>query len=58
MPSILEFSFLLLESMEGGNHKDPCNSSGLLGIEELAIQMLKALFEAHDMARNEVSTAV
>lgn len=58
MPSILEFSFLLLESMEGGNQKDPCNSSGLLGIEELAIQMLKALFEAHDMARNEVSTAV
>lgn len=58
MPSILEFSFLLLESMEGGNHEEAGNSSGLLGIEELAIQMLKALFEAHDMARNEVSTAV
>ncbi|CAL8991407.1 unnamed protein product [Prunus brigantina] len=54
VPSILEFSFSLLESVEGGNHKEPCNSSGLLGIEELAIQMLKAVFEAHDMARNEI----
>ncbi|BBG93163.1 hypothetical protein Prudu_001092, partial [Prunus dulcis] len=45
---------MLRASMEGGNHKDPCNSSGLLGIEELAVQMLKALFEAHDMARNEI----
>lgn len=56
MPSILQFAFLLLESVEEGNQKEPCNSSGLIGVEELAIQMLRVLFEGHDMARNEVST--
>lgn len=58
MPGILQFSFVLLESLEEGNHKELCNLSGLLGIEELAIQMLKAIFVAHDMARNEVYTSV
>lgn len=58
MPSILQFAFVLLESVEEGNYKELCNLSGVLGIEELAIQMLKAIFVAHDMARNEVSGTI
>ncbi|KAL6193735.1 hypothetical protein ACLB2K_034819 [Fragaria x ananassa] len=54
VPSILQFAFVLLESVEEGNYKELCNLSGVLGIEELAIQMLKAIFVAHDMARNEI----
>lgn len=58
MPSMLQFAFLLLESADEGSRHEACNLSGLLGIEELAIQMLRTLFEAHDMARNEVSPTV
>lgn len=53
MPSIVQFGFMLLESVE-----EHCNSNDLLGIEELGLQILKTLFEVHDMARNEVGTAV
>ena len=56
MPSIVQFGFVLLESVEERSSKELWNSSGLLGIEDLGIQMLKALFEVHDMARNEVGT--
>ncbi|KAK1591639.1 hypothetical protein Q3G72_010864 [Acer saccharum] len=56
VPSIVQFGFLLLESVEEGNLKEQCDSNGLLGIEELGIQILKTLFEVHDMARNEVAT--
>ncbi|XWS14102.1 hypothetical protein CRYUN_Cryun36dG0094200 [Craigia yunnanensis] len=54
VPSILQFGFILLESVGEVNFKELCNSHGLLGIEELGIQMLKTLFEVHDMARNEI----
>lgn len=54
VPSILKFAFVLLESVEEGHNKELWNSNGLLGIETLGIQMLKTLFEVHDMARNEV----
>ncbi|MBA0615092.1 hypothetical protein Godav_015277, partial [Gossypium davidsonii] len=54
VPSILQFGFILLESVGEVNCKELGNSNGLLGIEELGIQMLKTLFEVHDMARNEV----
>lgn len=56
MPSIVQFGFLLLESREEGNVKEHSDSNGLLGIEELGIQLLKTLFDVHDMARNEVCT--
>lgn len=56
MPSIVQFGFVLLESVEERSSKELWNSSGLLGIEDLGIQMLKVLFEVHDMARNEVGT--
>ncbi|XVF38742.1 hypothetical protein REPUB_Repub20aG0127800 [Reevesia pubescens] len=54
VPSIVQFGFILLESVGEVNCKELCNSNGLLGIEELSIQMLKTLFEVHDMARNEI----
>ncbi|KAM1742336.1 hypothetical protein ACFX12_012349 [Malus domestica] len=54
VPSILQLAFLLLESADEGSRQEACNLSGLLGIEELAVQMLRTLFEAHDMARNEI----
>lgn len=54
VPSIVQFGFILLESVGEINCKELCSSDGLLGIEELGIQMLKTLFEVHDMARNEV----
>ncbi|GMI64607.1 hypothetical protein like AT5G49110 [Hibiscus trionum] len=53
VPSILQFGFILLESAEEVNCKALGNSNGLLSIEELGIQILKTLFEVHDMARNE-----
>lgn len=55
MPSIVRFGFVLLESMEEGSHKELCKCDGLMGSQELGTQMLKCLFEVHDMARNEVS---
>ncbi|KAJ0034471.1 hypothetical protein Pint_24485 [Pistacia integerrima] len=54
VPSIAQLGFLLLESLEEGNLKEYCSSNCLLGIEELGIQILKTLFEVHDMARNEI----
>ncbi|XP_015899875.3 uncharacterized protein LOC107433136 [Ziziphus jujuba] len=54
VPSIVQFAFVLLELVEGANCKELCNSNGLLGIEDLGIQMLKTLFEVHEMARNEI----
>ncbi|PPD99864.1 hypothetical protein GOBAR_DD03117 [Gossypium barbadense] len=58
VPSILQFGFILLESVGEVNCKELGNSNGLLGIQELGIQMLKTLFEVHDMARNEVLTQI
>lgn len=58
MPTIVQFSFQLLESLEDGNVRELWDSNAILGIEELSIQMLKTLFEVHEMARNEVITTV
>ncbi|KAI3689494.1 hypothetical protein L2E82_47453 [Cichorium intybus] len=53
VPSIVQLGFLLLESMEEMSYKELGNT-GLMGSQELGIQMLKSLFEVHDMARNEI----
>lgn len=58
VPSFLQLAFLLLESVQPGNQKKFCYSDGSSCIEELAIQMLKNLFEAHDMARSEVGLII
>ncbi|KAL5541884.1 hypothetical protein UlMin_009594 [Ulmus minor] len=54
VPSIVQFSFVLLELVEEANCKELSHSNGLLGMEDLATQMLKTLFEVHEMARNEI----
>ncbi|KAF6165440.1 hypothetical protein GIB67_017922 [Kingdonia uniflora] len=54
VPSIVQLGFLLLESAEEDNIKEGGYSDGLMGIEELGIEILKILFDVHDMARNEV----
>ena len=58
MPSIVQFGFILLESVEGGSSKELGKSHDLRGIEELGSQMLKTLFEVHEMARNEVRRSI
>jgi hypothetical protein len=42
--------------LEDGNVRELWDSNAILGIEELSIQMLKTLFDVHEMARNEVIT--
>ncbi|OVA13446.1 Fanconi anemia group I protein [Macleaya cordata] len=54
VPSIVQFGFVLLESAEDGNSEEGGDFDGLMGIEELGIQILKILFDVHDMARNEI----
>ncbi|KAK9059162.1 hypothetical protein SSX86_021781 [Deinandra increscens subsp. villosa] len=53
VPSIVQLGFVLLESVEEMSHQELGNT-GLMGSQELGIQMLKSLFEVHDMARNEI----
>lgn len=57
VPSIVQFGFALLESVAEGNRKELGNFEGTTGVEKLGIQILKTLFEVHDMARDEVSTS-
>lgn len=59
IPSIIQLAFLLLESVEDGSSKSLGSSKSpdsLLGIEELAFQILKTMFEFQDMARSEVGS--
>lgn len=55
MPSILQLAFLLLESAEETSQQR--HNSTVSGIEDLGIQMLQKVFELHEMARSEVSSA-
>ncbi|KAL7104911.1 hypothetical protein ACP275_07G012100 [Erythranthe tilingii] len=54
LPSIVQFGFGLLEGVEEGTQKEISKSDGLMGTEELGAQVLKCLFEVHDMSRNEI----
>ncbi|XP_031091549.1 Fanconi anemia group I protein homolog isoform X2 [Ipomoea triloba] len=54
VPSIVQLGFLLLEGVEEGSHKEFDKLDGILGPEELGTQVLRSLFEVHDMARNEI----
>ncbi|XP_022029770.1 Fanconi anemia group I protein isoform X2 [Helianthus annuus] len=53
VPSIVQLGFVLLESVEEMSHQE-LDNTGLMGSQELGLQMLKSLFEVHDMARNEI----
>lgn len=54
VPSIVQLGFVLLEGIEEGS-KFFDKSDDVMGPDELGTQVLKSLFEVHDMARNEVS---
>lgn len=54
----MQLGFVLIESMEDKSHNEHCKSESLMGSQELGIQILKSLFEVHDMARNEVSRSI
>ncbi|KAL5701318.1 hypothetical protein ACHQM5_026665 [Ranunculus cassubicifolius] len=54
LPSIVQLGFVLLESVEEESSKQVSNSDGLMGIEELGVQILKTLFDVHDMSRKEI----
>lgn len=54
VPSVIQFGFMSLESVEEGRSHEFGDSNGVLGIEKLSIQILGTLFEVHDMTRNEV----
>lgn len=54
IPSIVQFCFVLLESLDVKDTKECDSSIELMGTEKLGICLLKTLFEVHDMARNEV----
>lgn len=58
VPSVIQFGFMLLESVEEGRSNEFGDSDGVLGIEKLSIQILGTLFEVHDMTRNEVDNCL
>ncbi|KAH6769676.1 hypothetical protein C2S52_014479 [Perilla frutescens var. hirtella] len=54
VPSIVQLGFGLLDGVEEGVQKEISKSDGLIGTEELGTQVLKCLFEVHNMSRNEI----
>ncbi|CAL9779125.1 unnamed protein product [Musa acuminata subsp. burmannicoides] len=54
VPSIVQFGFVLLESVDCDDGKQGGDSAGLMSIEELSIMILMTLFEVHDISRNEI----
>ncbi|XP_010558807.1 PREDICTED: Fanconi anemia group I protein [Tarenaya hassleriana] len=54
IPSVIQFGFMLLESVEEGRCKEFGDSNGVLGLEQLSIQILGTVFEVHDMTRKEI----
>lgn len=54
IPGLVQLGFLLLESVDSDPNGEDNPNNGTMGIQELGIQMLKLLFEVHEMARTEV----
>ncbi|CAH9096737.1 unnamed protein product [Cuscuta europaea] len=54
VPSIVQLGFLLLEGVEKEICKDFNKIDGIMGPEELFNEVLRSLFEIHDMSRNEI----
>lgn len=54
--SVIQLGFVLLESNDGEKNRIEMfdDSEELLGIKELSIQVLKTMFEVHDIARVEI----
>jgi len=54
VPSIVQVGFLLLEVSDGDQGEEGGLGEGVMNTEEIGINMLKSLFEIHEMARTEV----
>ncbi|GAB4843630.1 hypothetical protein Ancab_013595 [Ancistrocladus abbreviatus] len=54
VPSIVEFGFLLLKSVDEANSKGLEDSHHLMGLDILGMEILKTLFKIHDMSRTEI----
>ncbi|KAL8162244.1 hypothetical protein V2J09_013733 [Rumex salicifolius] len=54
VPSFVHFGFLLLENIDESIPKKSNDTDNLMGIEGLSIQMLKMLFDVHEMSRTEI----
>lgn len=54
IPGLVQLGFLLLESVDSDSNGEDNLNNGIMGIQELGIQMLTSLFEIHGAARTEV----
>lgn len=54
VPSIVQVGFLLLEATNGDPGEEDGPDEGVMSTEEICVNMLKSLFETHEMARTEV----
>lgn len=54
IPGLVQLGFLLLESVDRDSNGEDNLNNGIMGIQELGIQMLTSLFEIHEAARTEV----
>lgn len=54
VPSIVQVGFLLLEATNGDPGEEDGPDEGVMSTEEICVNMLKSLFETHEMARTEI----
>ncbi|CAM0873122.1 unnamed protein product [Alopecurus aequalis] len=54
LPSIVQVGFLLLEISDGDRGEEDGPGEGVMSTEEVGVNMLKSLFEIHEMARTEI----
>lgn len=54
VPSIVQVGFLLLEVLDSDRVEEGGLGEGVMSTEEIGINMLKSLFEIHEMSRTEV----
>ena len=54
VPSIVQVGFLLLQVPDGDRTEEAGLGEGVMNTEEIGINMLKSLFEIHEMARIEL----
>ncbi|PAN49744.1 hypothetical protein PAHAL_9G472400 [Panicum hallii] len=54
LPSIVQVGFLLLEVQDGDRTDEARLGEGVMGTEEIGINMLRSLFEIHEMARTKI----
>ncbi|KAI4996215.1 hypothetical protein ZWY2020_046806 [Hordeum vulgare] len=54
VPSIVQVGFLLLEASNGDPGEEDGPGEGVMSTEEIGVNMLKSLFETHEMARTEI----